>query len=146
MASVMRGACLQCIGSCGPVCLWVDHSVCTFCPLLPCPDTGLWLVTCFYFLATARWFLFGLILIITIGKVHFWIFPNLENEKCGFFESFKPFYSIEGPSETEKKRSKHKKRAEEKAELETEDTAETDDAQQSPSEDTQSEKTAETAA
>jgi len=42
------------------------------------------LVCCLLFffptLVTVRWFLFGLITVITMGKVQFWILPNLENE------------------------------------------------------------------
>lgn len=32
---------------------------------------------------------------LTGAKLKFWIFPNLDNEKTGFFESFKPTYSVE---------------------------------------------------
>ena len=40
----------------------------------------------------------------TVGKLHFWVFPNLDNEKCGFFESFKPFYSVEWKKDKTKKK------------------------------------------
>lgn len=46
-------------------------------------------------LLIVRWFLFGLVIVFSLGKVHFWLFPNLNEEKYGFFDSFKPFYSIE---------------------------------------------------
>ena len=46
-------------------------------------------------LLVLRWFLFGLVLVATLGKVHFWVFPNLNEEKYGFVDSFKPVYSIE---------------------------------------------------
>ena len=46
-------------------------------------------------LLVLRWFLYGLIFVFTMGKVHFWVFPNLNEEKYGFVDSFKPFYSIE---------------------------------------------------
>ncbi len=32
---------------------------------------------------------------MSLGKIKFWIFPNLDNEKLGFLDSFKPFYSFE---------------------------------------------------
>lgn len=46
-------------------------------------------------LLVVRWILFGIVTVVTLGKVQFWIFPNLNEEKYGFFDSFKPFYSIE---------------------------------------------------
>lgn len=55
--------------------------------------------------------MFGLGLIISLGKVKFWIFPNLDNEKLGFLESFKPFYSFEY---REAKGGKGKKKKKEK--------------------------------
>ena len=42
-----------------------------------------------------RWFLYGLVLVVTMGKIHFWVFPNLNEEQYGFVDSFKPIYSIE---------------------------------------------------
>ena len=51
--------------------------------------------------------MFGLVQISTIGKVHFWVFPNLDNEKCGFIESFRPLYSFE--VKKSKKKSKKEK-------------------------------------
>ncbi|CAI8055872.1 Translocation protein SEC62 [Geodia barretti] len=46
-------------------------------------------------LLVLRWFLFGIVVVATLGKVHFWVFPNLNEEKYGFVDSFKPIYSIE---------------------------------------------------
>ena len=51
-------------------------------------------------LLVLRWFLFGVVLISTLGKVHFWVFPNLNEEKYGFVDSFKPVYSIEGSGDS----------------------------------------------
>ena len=48
--------------------------------------------------------MFGLVQMFTVGKLHFWVFPNLDNEKCGFFESFKPFYSVEWKKDKTKKK------------------------------------------
>lgn len=56
---------------------------------------------------SVRWFLYGLVLVVTAGKVSFWIFPNLDNEKCGFLDSFRPFYSVDIAKE-KKKKKKHK--------------------------------------
>ncbi len=42
----------------------------------------------------------------TAGKLHFWVMPNLDNEKCGFFESFHPLYSVEWKKEKSKKKKK----------------------------------------
>ncbi len=44
--------------------------------------------------------------VFTIGKLHFWVLPNLDNEKCGFFESFRPTYSIEWKKDKSKKKKK----------------------------------------
>ena len=52
-------------------------------------------------LLVLRWFLYGLIFVFTMGKVHFWVFPNLNEEKYGFVDSFKPFYSIENTGDTD---------------------------------------------
>lgn len=57
-----------------------------------------------------RWFLAGLVLVLTIGKVHFWIFPNLENEKLGFIDSFFPLYSVETSSGDAEKAAKKKRK------------------------------------
>lgn len=42
-----------------------------------------------------RWFLYGVVLVVSLGKIKFWILPNLDNEKLGVVDSFKPFYSFE---------------------------------------------------
>ena len=47
-----------------------------------------------------RWFLFGIVLVASLGKVHFWVFPNLNEEKYGVIDSFKPFYSIENSGDS----------------------------------------------
>lgn len=84
------------------------------------------LVRYFFFptLATVRWFLFGLITVITMGKVQFWILPNLENEKCGFFASFMPLYSIERHSKSRKGSKKKKVSETEPKSTESEKTIE----------------------
>lgn len=45
-----------------------------------------------------RWFLWGLLLAVTSGKLDFCIFPNLDNEKLGVIDSFKPLYSVKWKS------------------------------------------------
>lgn len=51
-----------------------------------------------------RYFLYGLVLIATSGRVELWIVPNLTNDKLGVVESFKPLYSVK------KKRKKEGKK------------------------------------
>ena len=69
-----------------------------------------------FFLA-GRWFVYGLGLVFSLGKMKFWIFPNLDNEKLGFVESFKPFYSLEYAKDTKgKKKKKGKGKESEKSE------------------------------
>lgn len=38
--------------------------------------------------------LFGILWTFTFGRWKLWVLPNL-TEDCGFFESFKPFYTFE---------------------------------------------------
>ena len=47
-----------------------------------------------------------MILVASAGKLKFWVLPNLDNEKTGFVESFKPFYSIEWVKNKKKKANK----------------------------------------
>ena len=44
--------------------------------------------------AAIKYVLFGLVWLCTIGKVHFWLFPNL-TEDVGFLESFVPMYKCD---------------------------------------------------
>lgn len=53
---------------------------------------------------SVRWIVYGVFLVLTGGKLKFWILPNLDNEKTGFLESFRPFHSVEWVKE--KKKSK----------------------------------------
>ena len=54
--------------------------------------------------------LYGIIWVCTVGKLHFWLLPNLTAE-CGFFESFVPLYeytlvkSTDDTEDDEKKKS-----------------------------------------
>ncbi|CAJ0963331.1 unnamed protein product, partial [Mesorhabditis belari] len=63
--------------------------------------------------AILRTILFGVIWLFTGGRHHLWILPNL-TEDCGFFESFKPWYTYEyrpngkAPPKGEKKKKKDK--------------------------------------
>lgn len=61
-------------------------------------------------LLAGRWFLFGLGLVLSLGKIKFWIFPNLDNEKLGFIDSFKPFYSFEYKDASKGSKGKKKKK------------------------------------
>ena len=42
----------------------------------------------------------------TTGKVHFWLFPNLNDDSYGFFESFRPLYSVKGLKRKKKGKKK----------------------------------------
>lgn len=44
-------------------------------------------------LAILRLVLFSLLWMLTTGKLHFWLFPNL-TEDVGFFASFWPIYTV----------------------------------------------------
>ena len=41
-----------------------------------------------------RYVFFAIVWVLTAGKHHFWLLPNL-TEECGFFESFVPLYTHE---------------------------------------------------
>lgn len=45
-------------------------------------------------LAVVKYIIFAGVWILTIGKIKFWLLPNL-TEDVGFFESFVPFYTLE---------------------------------------------------
>lgn len=51
-------------------------------------------------LAVLKYVLFGLIFVVTFGKVYFWLFPNL-TEDVGFFESFVPVYKCNTNSKSD---------------------------------------------
>jgi len=44
-------------------------------------------------LAILRLVVFSLLWMLTTGKLHFWLFPNL-TEDVGFFASFWPIYTV----------------------------------------------------
>ncbi|CAD5116677.1 DgyrCDS5543 [Dimorphilus gyrociliatus] len=64
----------------------------------------------FIVLCILRTIIFALVWLTTMGEHHLWILPNL-TEDCGFFESFKPFYSHSLAESSKKKLedSKNKK-------------------------------------
>lgn len=41
-----------------------------------------------------RYVFFAIVWVLTAGRHHFWLLPNL-TEECGFFESFVPLYTHE---------------------------------------------------
>jgi len=47
-------------------------------------------------LAAFKYVLFAFLWLVTFGKLHFWLLPNL-TEDVGFFESFVPVYKIDSP-------------------------------------------------
>ena len=67
---------------------------------------------------------------ITVGKIHFWIFPNLDDEKSDFFGSFRPFYSVEVSSKSTKKTKKKKAGVEVKNEMSSKSVEAVDEANQ----------------
>ena len=48
--------------------------------------------------------MWGIIYTLTNTKVEFWLLPNLDNDKLGVIDSFKPFYTLKF-----KKKKKSKK-------------------------------------
>lgn len=46
------------------------------------------------FLATLRALFYVLILLLSLGRMRLWLFPNLFAD-CGFFESFRPLYTLD---------------------------------------------------
>ncbi|VDO16225.1 unnamed protein product [Rodentolepis nana] len=55
---------------------------------------GLSFVGLIALLTLMRLIIFGAIFISSLGKLQVWVFPNLLAD-CGFFESFRPLYSLE---------------------------------------------------
>ncbi|EUB54284.1 Translocation protein SEC62 [Echinococcus granulosus] len=46
------------------------------------------------FLATLRALMYTLLLLLSLGRLRLWLFPNLFAD-CGFFESFQPLYTLD---------------------------------------------------
>lgn len=59
-------------------------------------------------LAAFKYVLFAAIYIVTMGKIQFWLFPNL-TEDVGFFESFVPVYTCKCGTDTQPKLEDSKK-------------------------------------
>ncbi|XP_048737320.1 translocation protein SEC62-like [Ostrea edulis] len=59
-------------------------------------------------LAVIRGILFCVLWVLTLGKVHLWILPNL-TEDVGFFDSFKPLYTYKVMNKEEQEKEKKKK-------------------------------------
>lgn len=53
-------------------------------------------------LAVVKYIIFAAIWIVTMGKIKFWLLPNL-TEDVGFFESFVPFYTLTTTTDEKKK-------------------------------------------
>ena len=64
-------------------------------------------------------------LTLSYGKINLWLLPNLDNEKLGIIESFKPLYSLE-----RKKKSGKKSKAKKQVEDTTTDSSQEDSKQQ----------------
>lgn len=69
-----------------------------------------------------RYVFFAIVWVLTAGKHHFWLLPNL-TEECGFFESFVPLYTHEykGNKPEEKQPENETEKDNEKNEEEKED-------------------------
>jgi len=76
-------------------------------------------------LAVIRLILFCCIWVLTMGKHHFWLLPNL-TEDVGFFESFVPLYKHDYITE-DSKDGKKKKKKEDKEIPETEESSKKED-------------------
>ena len=63
----------------------------------------------FLFFIAVRYIIYGILWVFTMGKLHFWLLPNLTAE-CGFFESFVPVYEYEFRGSSEKKTKKSKRK------------------------------------
>ena len=61
-----------------------------------------------------RWVLYALISTFSSGKVVFWLLPNLDDEKLGVIDSFKPLYLLK----FKKKKKKQDKTSDTVAETE----------------------------
>jgi len=58
-------------------------------------------------LAVFKYIIFAFIWLVTMGKMKFWLLPNL-TEDVGFIESFIPLYIINAPTKDEKKKKENK--------------------------------------
>nr|CAI5870269.1 unnamed protein product [Callosobruchus analis] len=71
-------------------------------------------------LAVLRVIIFSIIWILTMGKHHLWILPNL-TEDVGFFASFWPLYNYEYKGDTSGKKKGKKKKKDKDSDAEEED-------------------------
>ncbi|CAJ0581261.1 unnamed protein product, partial [Mesorhabditis spiculigera] len=91
--------------------------------------TGIGAFGAIVIIAIVRTVLFGIIWLASMGKHHLWVLPNL-TEDCGFFESFKPFYTYEyRPVGKAPKKDKKKKDKDSDAEQEDEKAGSDDEAE-----------------
>ena len=75
---------------------------------------------------SVRVIIFSIIWMLTMGKHHFWIFPNL-TEDCGVIESFKPFIKHDVYDSTKELKEKAKKKRREREEEEDNDSENEED-------------------
>lgn len=67
-----------------------------------------------------RYVFFAIVWVLTAGKHHFWLLPNL-TEECGFFESFVPLYTHEYKGNKPEEKQPETEKDNEKNEEEKED-------------------------
>lgn len=76
--------------------------------------------------------MYGVALVATGGKLSFWILPNLDSEKTGFFDSFKPLHSSEWAKPKKKSKKKAQKQENNGMENEPENGTETEGGTEDP--------------
>lgn len=75
------------------------------------------IVGVFFALLIVRLILFVLVWAFSKGIYHFWLLPNINEDKLGIIETFKPLYSLDNYYE-EKERKEHRKKRREARERE----------------------------
>lgn len=70
------------------------------------------IVGIFFALLIVRLILFMLVWMFSKGIYHFWLLPNINEDKLGIIETFKPLYSLDNYYEEKEKKDRRKKRRE----------------------------------
>lgn len=55
-----------------------------------------------------RWFVWGLLFTVSVGKINLWLLPNLDNDRLGVIESFRPLYSLKFKKKKKSKKEQSK--------------------------------------
>lgn len=70
-----------------------------------------------------RWLLWALVYTFSSGRVVLWLLPNLDDDKLGVIDSFKPLFSLK----FKKKKKKTQEKLEEKAKERSEEVDKSED-------------------